>query len=255
MMKNIFLPLIIIIFLFSNVKLFSQNTESNTEKQDAGFITGFSYGYFFPEGDMKTRFGNNFKIDIAPSYYFYNSGISIGLEIGYLFGNEVKINPISNLISYDNNLISTDYSIASLRLFERGWNAGLNIGKIISFNKNTRSGLKLEIGAHLLVHKIFFQKEFGILPQLEGEYLKGYDRMTGGFALKEFIGYQYLKQKSKINFYAGFDLFQGFTKSLRKYNYNQASYDQNNRKDYLFGFKAGWILPLYIIKNPDQIYY
>ena len=156
-----------------------------------------------PAGDLNERFGNNFKIDISPSYYFYNSGFSIGIEGSYIFGNNVKINPLTNMISYDGQIISVDNSFALLRMDERGFIAGINVGKIISFGNYKRSGLKLEIGANIFRHWIHFQKELGIVPQLEGEYLKGYDRLTGGFTTKEFIGYQYLKQDSKINFYAG----------------------------------------------------
>jgi len=240
--------------MFSSA-LIAQEIQTEKSNEDSGVITEFSYGFFIPGGDLQNRFGNNFKVDISPVYYFYNSSFSIGLEISYLFGSEVKINPLSNLISYDNQLIGTDKTFASLTMDERGYQAGLKIGKIISFDNHIRSGLKLELGIGIIRHWIHFQKDFGVLPQLEGEYLKGYDRLTGGFSTKEFFGYQYLKRDSRINFYAGFEFVQGFTKSLRRYNYDQAAYDLDKRKDFLFGFKIGWILPLYIMKNPDEIYY
>ncbi len=254
MIKRLILVYIVLFFLPSS-QLLAQETKHEQKTEDAGLITGFSYGYFIPGGDLSNRYGNNFKIDIAPVYYFYNSSFSIGLELSYLFGSEVKINPLPNLISYDNQIISIDKTFATLSMDERGYQAGINIGKIISFNDHIRSGLKLELGVNVLRHWIHFQNDYAILPQLEGEYLKGYDRLTGGISMKEFVGYQYLKRESKINFYAGFEFIQGFTKSLRKYNYDQAAYDLNERKDYLFGFKIGWILPLYRVNNPEEIYY
>lgn len=254
MIKKLLLVYIVLFFIPSSL-LLAQENKHEQKSEDAGFITGFSYGYFFPGGDLGKRFGNNFKVDISPKFYFHNSSFSIGLELSYLFGSEVKINPLSNLISYDDQIISIDKTFASLSMDERGYQAGINIGKIISFNGHIRSGLKLELGVNVLRHWIHFQKDYGIIPQLEGEYLKGYDRLTGGISTKEFIGYQYLKRDSRINFYAGFEFIQGYTKSLRKYNYDQAAYDLNDRKDYLFGFKAGWILPLYIVNNPEEIFY
>jgi hypothetical protein len=254
MIKRFNLVYILLFFLLSS-SLSAQKVHENKNKEDAGLITGFSYGYFFPGGDLEKRFGNSFKVDISPAYYFYNSSFSIGFEFGYLFGSEVKINPLSNLISYDDQIISIDKTFALLSMDERGYKIGINIGKIVSFNDNIRSGLKLELGIGFLRHWIHYQKDYGILPQLEGEYLKGYDRLTGGISTKEFIGYQHLKKDSKINFYVGFEFIQGFTKSLRKYNYDHAVYDLEQRNDYLFGFKIGWILPLYKVNNPDEIFY
>ena len=254
-MAKRFILVYVALFFLSFSRLLAQETGHETKKEDAGLITGFSYGYFIPGGDLSSRYGNNFKIDIAPAYYFYNSNFFIGLELSYLFGPEVKINPLSNLITYDEQIISIDKTFAVLSMDERGFQAGINIGKIIPFNNHIRSGLKLELGANVLRHWIHFQNDYAILPQLEGEYLKGYDRLTGGISMKEFIGYQYLKQESRINFYAGFEFIQGFTKSLRKYNYDMAVYDLKERKDYLYGFKIGWILPLYKVNNPEEIYY
>ena len=79
--------------------------------------------------------------------------------------------------------------------------------------------------------------------------------MTGGFGIKEFIGYQYLDQKSKISFIAGFEFIQAWTKNLRYHIYDTATTDATRNFDMLFGVKAGWILPIYIEKNSDEIYY
>ena len=251
---NKFIYCLIILFWGIN-SIIAQESPKNGANLNPGFIIGFSYGYGFPDGNLKTRFGNNFNIGISPHFYFNNSNFYAGLDASYLFGTDVKTNPLTNLTDINGQLISVDRSYASLTLDERGFLVGLNIGKIIPFNQNKRSGLKVQAGGYIFRHWIHFQKDFGILPQLEGEYLKGYDRLTGGITLNEFIGYQYLKKNSKINFYIGLDMYQGFTKSLRKYNYDLADYDLDNRNDILWGIKAGWILPIYIENHPEEIYY
>ncbi len=253
MKKTLYFFIFLSLLVFESIN--AQESKDTKTNISPGFITGFTYGYYFPLADLKNRFGNNFNIGISPNYYFNNSNYYIGLDFSYLFGTDVKINPLSNMTDINGQLISIDKSYAALTLDERGFLAGLNIGKIMSFNQNKRSGLKIEVGGYIFRHWIHFQKDFGILPQLEGEYLKGYDRLTGGLAIKEFIGYQYLDKDSKINFYLGLDMYQGFTKSLRKFNYDQAQYDLKSRNDFLWGIKAGWILPLYIEKHPEEIYY
>jgi len=243
-------------FIIFMLLVISSTDAQDTKGLNSGFITGFSYGYNIPAGDMGNRFGNNFKIDLTPTYYFYNSNFSIGLEASYIFGSDVKENSLTNLIGFDDYIITNDYGLAAVNFSERGAMLGVLISKIFPFNPNNkRTGIRLEIGTYGFRHWIKFRTEGGYIPQIENDYLKGYDRLTGGLAFKEFVGYQYLKEGSKISFYTGFEFVQGFTKNLREYNYNTAQYDIEKKKDYLFGFKFGWILPLYIEKNPEEIYY
>ena len=228
--------------------------ESTNHSLNPGFLFGFSYGYNIPGGDLSSQYGNNFKVDFTPTYYFSESNISIGLEGSYIFGNEVKQNTFSNLLTFDKYIIGTDGNFANIQTSERGVLIGGLVSKVIPFDENIRTGIKIEVGGYMFRHWVNF-KIAGEIPQLESDYLKGYDRLTGGFAVKEFIGYQHLKESSKISFYAGFEFYQGFTRSLRGYNYDKAAVDNFNRKDLLYGLKIGWILPLYVVKNPEEIYY
>jgi len=252
---------VILIFTFILCSVYIINSQTiikkSNKQMDPGFIIGFSYGYNISLGDMSSRFGNNFKVDISPTYYFTNSNIAIGLEASYIFGSGVKENTLSNLLSYDQQILNNNNSFSNLHLSGRGYLLGGTISKIISFNQNRRSGLKIELGSYLFRHWIHFRNDTGIVPQVQSnsEYIKGYDRLSGGVSFKEFVGYQYLKQDSRLSFYVGMEFIQGFTKNLRKFNFNTAEYDKKNRNDYLLGFKLGWILPLYIVKNPEEIYY
>ncbi|MGE5356650.1 MAG: hypothetical protein ACM3PT_10485 [Deltaproteobacteria bacterium] len=223
---------------------------------DPGIINIFSYGIDVPGGDMKQSFGYNFRFGISPSYYFSNSNISAGISFDYIFGYKVRINPVSNLLTEDGQLINSNSGSASLNLSERGIVAGLYISKVFQYNREKpRTGIRIDLGPYFLCHWIHYNDESGTIPQLSGDYKKGYDRFTGGFAFKEFIGFQHLSQRSKISFTAGFEFFQGFTKSYRHFNYSDASVDNKKKNDFMSGIKVGWILPLYIIKNPEEIYY
>ncbi len=247
---NKLILLVIILFFFSTITTNAQKVY----KQNPGFIFGFSYGYNVSGGDLSTRFGNNFKIDVSPTFYFSGSNISVGIEASYIFSGKVKEHSFLNILTFDRHVINNNGTFATIQTSERGVLFGGLISKIIPFNRNIRTGIKIEAGGYLFRHWISF-KTIGEIRQLTSDYLKGYDRLTGGLALKEFVGYQYLSEKSKINFYAGFEFYQGFTKSIRGYDYDKASVDNFARKDLLYGIKIGWILPLYIVKNPEEIYY
>jgi len=106
----------------------------------------------------------------------------------------------------------------------------------------------------LLQHHIRIENKDNNAPQVLGDYKKGYDRLTNGFAAKTFIGYQYLDSKRRFNFYAGFEFYQAWTKNRREYNFDTMSRDNNLYHDYLYSFKAGWILPIYY-RTPDKFYY
>ena len=103
----------------------------------------------------------------------------------------------------------------------------------------------------MLQHKIRIE---GAAPQLMGEYKKGYDRLSNGLALGEFIGYVHLGKNHFINFFAGFEIIEAFTKNRRSFNIDTIEKDDTKRLDILSGFKFGWIIPLYR-RNADEFYY
>ena len=103
-------------------------------------------------------------------------------------------------------------------------------------------------------HKIKIETVGNTVPFLNKEYRKGYDHLSNGLALHQFIGYQYMGNKKTINFFAGFDFFEGFTQNRRDFNFDEMKKDEMKRKDILLGIKAGWILPLYK-QAPNSFYY
>jgi hypothetical protein len=91
-------------------------------------------------------------------------------------------------------------------------------------------------------------------PQLRDEYKKGYDRLTNGVYIEDFIGYNYFAKNKMINFYAGFNFVWGFTEGRRAYLLDLARPDTGNRNDILVGFKFGWVMPIYK-KNTEDTFY
>lgn len=215
-----------------------------------------TYGFQVPGGDLADRFGVNFNASTGLQL-FLKSNWMLELEGQFLFGQEVKTDVLAPLRSLEGYIFADDGGPAEVKLRERGFWAGASIGKLFSLvSDNPRSGLRISLGAGLLQHKIRIQNDpQAFVPSLRTDYKKGYDRLTNGLALKEFIGYQHFSLHRRINFYAGVELLQGFTQSRRDWNTDQMAAENTPRLDLLFGIRLGWVLPFYLGSGDEAIYY
>lgn len=243
---------IILFFLFSFIHAFPQVSI----KDSSIFLSFFSASYTLqiPGGDLAKRFGLNsnvggtFSIKDKKNFLY-------GAEFNFLFGNKIKENNIFDSISTDVGfIIDNSGEPAEVYLFERGFYIGTKFGKVIkSFGPNPNSGFLFTLGPGFLQHKIRIENPNHSAYQLRGDYIKGYDRLTNGFALNEFIGYLFLGNKRLISFIAGFDFTQGFTQS-RRYDFNNMKKNTSSRLDLLYGFKVSWLIPMYK-RAPDKYYF
>ncbi len=209
-------------------------------------MIGATFNYELPGGDLSKRFGNNYAIGGVFQWKLQSNWI-IGIEGSFIFSDDVRENHIlDNFKTADGNIIDGSGQYGLVLLYERGLKFMLKGGKIFPlFGPNKNSGLLTTVGAGYLQHRIKIDTPGSPIPYLEGEYLKGYDRLTNGFAVTEFIGYLYFGNKRLVNFFAGLECTQGFTKGRRAMNFDTGLTDHANRTDLLFGFRAGWVFPLY----------
>ncbi|MDX1940108.1 MAG: hypothetical protein SFU99_06120 [Saprospiraceae bacterium] len=222
-----------------------------------GLLFSVGLGVQLPGGDMADRFGINMNTGAGLDFITQKSNIIVGLNAYYLFGTNVKEDVISALRTPEGQIIGNDKSYADIQLRERGFYIGGLVGKLFTLSqKNPRSGLRVTLGAGLLQHKIRIQDDpFRAVPQLYGDYKKGYDRLSNGLSFHQFIGYQILSTDKHTNFYIGLELTQGFTQNRRDFNFDNRTQDDTQRIDLLLGIKAAWILPFYIGKAASEIYY
>jgi hypothetical protein len=198
-----------------------------------------------PLGDLADRFGENFSVGGNFLYKFKKNWI-LGAEGNYFFGNNVKDDVLANLRNADGFVIDNEGYPADLRLNERGWTAHIIVGKIFPvLSPNPNSGPLINLGFGYMQHKIHFYDANKKVAAINGDMKKGYDRLTGGFSMHQFLGYAYLSNNRLINIIAGFEFYEGFTKSYREFNYDTGLPDTKTRMDLLVGFRIGWILPLY----------
>jgi hypothetical protein len=89
---------------------------------------------------------------------------------------------------------------------------------------------------------------------MQGEYEKGYDRLTAGPAFSQSIGWIYLDPRNNYNFSIDLEVSEGFTKSYRSYDFNTRMADTRKRLDMFYGIKAGLYFPFYK-RSSDGFYY
>jgi hypothetical protein len=243
----------VLVLIFVGLALVSANNASAQSRnvRDSIITTGFfaaSYGYFIPGGDLAERFGDNSTIGAFGGYKSKRNHFITG-EWNYIFGYQVKENGILDSIKTSGGfVIDQEGKMADLRIFERGFTAHVQFGHLFPINgisPNKNSGILLTCGIGMLQHKIRIYDNGGRSPQLTGEYLKGYDRLTSGVSFSQFIGYWYMSNSRYFNAYFGFEAYQGITKSRRSWDYDLMRADTRIRTDLLYGARVGFVIPIY----------
>ncbi len=232
--------------------LFSQN------QKPTGFINSISefsvnYGFHFPGADLAERFGEGHTVGISFNYKT-DQNWKWGVNANYLFGSKIK-EPryMNNILTSSGDVIDQGGVLAAMLTNERGGIFSVSLGKIISTNKvNKNSGILLQVAPGYMYHQILIDLRDNNTPQLMGDYKKGYDRLSGGFVLEEFIGFVHYDDNRLFNFYGGFEFRQGITKSLRPWDFDLNAADTKTRIDLMFGIKVGWIVPIGKKENPEQ---
>ncbi len=247
----------IVIFCLSVVFLAAQQKQSNPKSfgPKKGVILQFTYMYQMPQADLAKRFDNNSAVGSG----LYLKGLSntfYGIEGNFMFGGTLKEKNIFDQITdVDGKAMDVKYVPVLIQGKQRAFNIMLKAGKIFSFNASNRnSGLMLSAGIGYLEHWVRLDNATQSVAALQGDLAYGYDRLTGGFALNQFVGYQYLDKKLRVNFFAGLEFGQAFTKSIRKYHYDLRMSLPEPRLDAYTALKFGWLLPIYSNANADREY-
>lgn len=226
----------------------------NEEARNKGkaILLHLTFGAHLPVADMASRFGIDGNFGLGLEYLTDNNFI-IGAEGHYFFGTKVKEDPLAILRTPDGDIIGNNRLIASVAMRERGYYVGGMVGKLFAFNEK-RSGIRLTLGAGLLRHWIRIQDNENNAAQLTGDYKKGYDRLTGGLGLNQFVGWQNLAPDRRSNWLIGLEFNQGFTNTLRDWDFSERRKLDEKRFDLRVGLRVAWTLPFYQGKA-DEIFY
>lgn len=243
------------LFLLVPTILFSQR---NVKDSVIGTpLVAVHYGANWTGGDLADRHGFFNHIGFIAGYktsknWFY------GLDANFMFGNKVKeFGLFDHLVDSYGNITDVNGDIAKVLTFSRGMNANLTVGKVIPvLSPNENSGIFIHTGLGYLLHRIRVETQDQVVPQLELEYKKGYDRLTIGANFHQFVGYSFLANGGFYNFYGGFYISEGLTKNARDVFFDQPEtpVPKNIRLDLQYGVKAGWMIPFYK-RQPKDFYY
>lgn len=215
-------------------------------------LVAINYSFQLPFGDLQDRFGYNSCVGGSILYKTRRNWI-VGLDGGYIFSKKVKENVLKQLMTSENFVVDNQGFPADLRVSERGFMAYAVVGKIFSaLGHNPNSGLVINLGFGYLQHKIKLYDANKAVAAIKGSLIKGYDHLTGGYSMHQYLGYTFLSDNRLVNFTAGFEFYEAITKSYRAFNYDTGMPDTKTRFDCLIGIRIGWILPLY---GRSQSYY
>ncbi|HEU4718532.1 MAG TPA: hypothetical protein VFU15_11885 [Bacteroidia bacterium] len=209
----------------------------------------FSYALQDPAADMADRFGLSSAVGAA-GWYKTKKNLLFDLRWSYIFGKDLRQGEVlDSILTSDGHLIDREGKIADIREFERGFTLQCGIGKIFNnihgLSPNPNCGIILSGDFGYMQHKIRIYDNGARAPQLAGDYLKGYDRLTGGFAVTGFLGYWYMSKSRYVNCFFGVEATQAFTHSLRSWDFETMAPDTKKRNDELFGFRVGWNILIY----------
>ncbi len=235
--------------------LFSTSSIAQDSTQAFGYVK-FQYARFLPSADFEKRFNNANSVGGEFGYKTFNNW-HFSISGAYLFSRDVKVNDLlSDVINEAGDVIDSDGELVKITYELRGQSYFAKVGRVFNIlSPNPNSGILVNFGLGYFQHKIKIDYRDGEVFQLSEERLKGYDRFSNGFAIQQFIGYQYFGKSNLLNFYAGFEFIQAFTKNRREYNYDTRSYDKGVKRDLLSGLRVGWVIPFRKRRAEEYYYY
>ena len=241
---------------FSFLFAFVWAQQSIRDSAIAFFMPAVMYGGLFPMQDLSQRFGYLNHVQVEAGYKF-KSHLYIALAGGALVGDKVReAGLLQNYLSA--SLLQSGYmgmfdengKVFAPTIRAAGWSALLRVGKIFPIlrlpGQNPNCGPFMELGGGYLRHRISIDKaRSDRAPLLEGDYLKGVDRLTGGWGFSQSLGYRFFSSRLLLNFFIAVEAAQFFTRSLREWTYDTGERDVRRRLDSWVSVRIGWVLPLY----------
>jgi len=247
-------PFFLFYLFFNGFTLFAQR---NVRDSIIGTpLIGLHYGGNFTAADLADRYGYLNHIGIQAGWkttknWYY------GMDVNFIFGNQIRMTGLFDALVDDyGHVTDINGDVGKIAVFPRGMNVNFLIGKVIPIlSPNENSGILVHAGAGYLLHHLRIESNEQVIPSLELNYKRGYDRMTTGINFHQFIGYTFLANSGAYNFYGGFYMQEGLTKNRRTLFYDQPDVPVSKalRLDLQYGFRIGWYIPFY--KRQPKDYY
>ncbi len=235
-----------IVLFFTFLTTFSAIAQREKKGEpESALLIGLSYKASLPSGDLAKRWGFNNTLGLDANYKFANN-LTVSLNGGFIFGNRLKDSTIfTNLLTSFGTITAQNGVPADVKFLMRGATGHASVGYVFNqLGHNVNSGLWVDFGVGYFMHKIRIESLFDDVPQLSGDYRKGYDKLSMGISTKQFIGYLFQANRRLFRFYAGVEMVQGLTRNVRPYNFDSGEPENTLQKDFNFGLKVGWVVPI-----------
>ena len=249
---------IILFTLLSTVFAFNASAQDDLFGKDGklpprkGWVIGVNANLDKSAADMAKRFGSSFRV--GPSVvYKTKSNWMCGPKLVFILGNRIEEDSFMiNLVDDYGQVLNQDGERVRPKVTELGYIVGLQVGKIFNLSKkSSENGIVALTTVGFIQHKINIFLKNNDVPSLRKDYKKGYDRLTNGLYLEQYIGYNYFSNNGLINFHIGVDAGLGFTKDRRDYLFDVRRTDDKARLDVLFGIRGGWYIPIFKRKSEE----
>jgi len=216
-----------------------------------------NFTYNIVLADLKKEFGNNFAIGTDVGVKMKNNW-SIDFGFKYFFGGTVRPEVIDSTFKHlvcDGHFIAGGTASYEIELEFRGVSFHLQAGKIIPVTQRFRnSGIWIKCGVGVTQHFMNIKNPNNKVLSLTPEYKKGYDKLTLGFSLYQFVGYAHMNKRNLFCVYGGVEFCENFARRQREFDFNLMKKDDSKLFEAIIGFKIGWIIPLYK-HDPNKVFY
>ena len=245
------------IFLILLIPFLSFSQWSKNDSTISRTWMAIEYGANWTQADLADRYGFMNHLGVMTGFKTSKNWF-FGLQSSFLFGNNVRMTGLfDHLIDSNGNITDVNGNIAAVVVYPRGFNTNVCFGKIFPvLGSNKNSGVFVHIGVGYLLHRMKIETNEQVIPQIELDYKKGYDRLTTGVNVHQFIGYNFMSNSGGYQFYGGLYAQEGFTKNRRTINFDEPDVPVSTelRLDIQVGFKLGWVIPIYK-RQPKDFYF
>ena len=245
------------IFLILLIPFLSFSQWSKNDSTISRTWMAIEYGANWTQADLADRYGFMNHLGVMTGFKTSKNWF-FGLQSSFLFGNNVRMTGLfDHLIDSNGNITDVNGNIAAVVVYPRGFNTNVCFGKIFPvLGSNKNSGVFVHTGVGYLLHRMKIETNEQVIPQIELDYKKGYDRLTTGVNVHQFIGYNFMSNSGGYQFYGGLYAQEGFTKNRRTINFDEPDVPVSTelRLDVQVGFKLGWVIPIYK-RQPKDFYF
>lgn len=220
--------------------------------------TGVNMSGYLPVGYLHQWFKPNLSVGTGVTVKTAKNW-TFDVNFHYMFGANLRDTTaafLGDMVDEYGRVVDGNGLTSTLYFEGRYWSVGAGVGKVIPVSRWRNSGIWLHLGMGYFGHKIRINDYDNQVPQLAGDYKKGYDHRSGGFAMNQFIGYLFIQKNRLLNFYGGIEFWEIWSKPNRNFILNEGPTENMKSKfSGLIGLKIGWNIPLYEKKEVTTFYY